>query len=330
MLSCTFCESENIRPSGSSTLDAPAARLRRALTFKRLYRCRTCNALFEATLAGRSAYKCDPDAVRRQTGLAGISNSAVDSGKWSEEIDNPIFCVTAESPGRPETKAEVPFPFARTMEGRFVDSIISPSIRESIAVKEMALGNHEYLEQLCHAALAISDALRTGHKIFFFGNGGSAAVAQHLASEFMSRNLRERPDFPTIALTASPSNLTSMSDDDSFDLVFARQLRALGRRGDVAIGLTATGNSANVLRAVETARLDGLITVAMTGESGGRVRTAADFCLCIPSTLVPRIHEAHILTGHVLCEIVESELSEGEKFLTSQTDLSRSRRKISY
>jgi D-sedoheptulose 7-phosphate isomerase len=309
-------------------LDAPGARLRRALTFRRLYRCRACNALFEAISAGRGSRKSSSESARNRSERSDSSSEVITQG-LAGETGGPAFCAPMQSGRRPEPIAEVSSPLARTMEDRFVVSIISPRIRESIVVKEMTLGNHEYLEQLCQSAIMISDALRTGHKIFFFGNGGSSAVSQHLAAEFMGRNLRQRPDFPAIALTVNASNLVAMGDDDSFELVFARQLRALGTRGDVAIGLSPTGNSVNVLRGVETAKLAGLVTVGLTGQSGGRLKTAADFCLCIPSTLLPRIHEAHILTGDILCEIVENELSRKETFLPSRSELSRPRRKSS-
>jgi D-sedoheptulose 7-phosphate isomerase len=312
-------------------LHAPVERLRRALTFRRLYRCRSCDALFEATLSsGAQLRRRVPDS--RQPGSSkpsGSSDSDVSAQRLVEEIGNPPSSASLHSTGRSAPIVELDPGYARATERRLVESIISPSIRESILVKEMILGNREFLEQLCLAAVIVSHALREGHKLFFLGNGGSAAVSQHLAAEFMGRNLSQRPDFPAIALPVNASNLAVIGDDYSLDIVFARQLEALGAPGDVAIGLTASGNSVNVLRAVEAAKSAGLATVGLTGQSGGRLKAAADFCLCVPSTLTPQIHEAHILTGHILCEIVENELSAEERFSPDYSESSYLQRKSS-
>jgi D-sedoheptulose 7-phosphate isomerase len=153
-------------------------------------------------------------------------------------------------------------------------------------------------------------ALRDGRTLFFFGNGGSAADAQHLAAEFTNRYLLDRPPLPAIALTTDSSALTSIANDFGYELVFAKQIEALARPGDVAFAISTSGNAANVLRAVATCRARGVVTVGVSGGSGGQLAAAVDHLLCVDgTTLTPRIQEAHSIIGHVLCELVERELS---------------------
>ena len=155
----------------------------------------------------------------------------------------------------------------------------------------------------------IAGALREGRKLLLFGNGGSAADAQHIAAELVGRFLRERRPLPAIALTTDTSALTAISNDYGFEDVFARQVRALGTRGDVALAISTSGRSANVLRAVEAAREVGLKVVALTGGDGGTLACAADVALRVSaSTLSARIQETHILIGHVICELVDQRL----------------------
>jgi D-sedoheptulose 7-phosphate isomerase len=153
-------------------------------------------------------------------------------------------------------------------------------------------------------------ALRGGCKVLFFGNGGSAADAQHLAAEFTGRYLKERRALPALALHANSSAVTAIGNDYGFDLVFARQIEALGKDGDVAVGISTSGNSSNVLRALEVAKSKSIYTVALTGASGGRMKDVADCTICIPSQETPRIQECHILTGHIICEIAEDLMIE--------------------
>jgi len=185
---------------------------------------------------------------------------------------------------------------------------VSRRIAESIAVKQNMLADTVLLATAEQIALRMAEALRAGHKIFFLGNGGSAADAQHLTAELTGRYLRERAPLAAIALNVNGSALTAIGNDYSFDLVFARQLQALGSPGDVAVGLSTSGNSSNVLRAMEMAREKRMITVALTGASGGRLKTLVDYCFCVPSDETPRIQEAHITVGHIFCEIIEDEL----------------------
>jgi D-sedoheptulose 7-phosphate isomerase len=155
----------------------------------------------------------------------------------------------------------------------------------------------------------VAGALREGKKLLLFGNGGSAADAQHIAAEFVGRFLRERRALPAIALTTDTSALTSIGNDYGFDDVFARQVRGLGTRGDVALAISTSGRSPNVLRAVEAAREIGLKVVALTGGDGGELAAAADVTLRVSaSTVSARIQETHILIGHVICELVDQRL----------------------
>ena len=158
---------------------------------------------------------------------------------------------------------------------------------------------------IVEAAKAIADAFKAGRKILLFGNGGSAADAQHLAAEFVNRFLIERPPLPAIALTTDTSILTSIGNDYGYADTFAKQVKALGRAGDVAIGISTTGTAANVVKALKTAKDLGLKTVAMTGGNGGDLVKLADFALVVDSSSTPRIQETHITIGHVLCEMVD-------------------------
>jgi D-sedoheptulose 7-phosphate isomerase len=164
-------------------------------------------------------------------------------------------------------------------------------------------------DRVVAVARRMADSLRRGGKILFFGNGGSAADAQHLAAEFVNRFLRQRGALAAIALTTDTSTLTSIGNDLGFDQVFARQVEALGRPGDVAVAISTSGSSPNVLRAVEAARRLGCITVALTGGTGGALAAAADEAFVVPSAETPRIQETHITLGHALCGLVEDLLA---------------------
>jgi len=167
----------------------------------------------------------------------------------------------------------------------------------------------EGAEDLEHAIDLIAGAIRDGRKLLLFGNGGGAADAQHIAAELVGRFMRERKGLPAIALTTDTSALTAISNDYGFDDVFARQVRALGAGGDVALAISTSGRSPNVLRAVEAARDAGLKVVALTGGDGGALSAAADVTLRVSaSTLSARIQETHILIGHVICELVDQRL----------------------
>jgi D-sedoheptulose 7-phosphate isomerase len=189
-----------------------------------------------------------------------------------------------------------------------VDRLVAQSLQESIAVKQELLKDEDYQLQVGALGHAMVKALASGNKVIFLGNGGSAADAQHLAAELTGRYMMERRGLPGLALTANTSSLTAIANDYSYEMVFARQIEALGCPGDVALGISTSGKSANVLRAMEVARSKQIITAALTGKTGGLLGPAVDYCIRIPSVCTPRIQEAHILTGHILCEIIEYEL----------------------
>lgn len=181
---------------------------------------------------------------------------------------------------------------------------IRRAFNDSIATKRAFL--RDGLADLERAIHLVAEALRSGHKLLFFGNGGSAADAQHLAAEFVNRYRRERPPLAAIALTTDTSALTSIANDYSYADVFAKQIAALGRPGDVAVAISTSGNAANVLRAARACRRAGIHVIALTGGSGGKLAPLADIVLRVGHTSeTARIQETHILIGHVLCEQVD-------------------------
>jgi D-sedoheptulose 7-phosphate isomerase len=183
--------------------------------------------------------------------------------------------------------------------------LVAERLRESIEVKRAILANDDLLDLIHETALACIRALESGGKIILFGNGGSAADAQHIAAELIGRYLRDRRALAALSLTTNASSLTAIANDYTYEDVFSRQIEAIGYKGDLAIGISTSGESKNVIRALLAAKKKGLVTVGMTGSSGGRVRHETDYCLCIPSEHTPRIQEAHIAVGHILCEIIE-------------------------
>lgn len=188
------------------------------------------------------------------------------------------------------------------------EAAIQESIAASVAVKQAMLADHELLRRIAAAAETILGSLRGAGRLLLAGNGGSAADAQHIAAEFLGRYQMERRAMPAVALTVNSSALTAIGNDYGFDEVFARQVEALARPGDVLMAISTSGNSRNVLRAVLMAGALRVKTIALTGQSGGKLKNAADLCLCVPSQETPRIQEAHILIGHAISEIVEAEM----------------------
>lgn len=153
----------------------------------------------------------------------------------------------------------------------------------------------------------LAQAVRRGNMVFFMGNGGSAADSQHLAAEFVGRFQRERQGLPAVALTTDTSILTAVGNDYGFDAVFARQVEALVRAGDVVVGLSTSGNSPNVVKALQAARAKGAATVGLTGRGGGKMTALCDLCIGVPSDVTARIQEAHALIGHIACQLVDEE-----------------------
>jgi D-sedoheptulose 7-phosphate isomerase len=179
---------------------------------------------------------------------------------------------------------------------------IHQAIQASITAQHALLGQSKLLLQI---AEHIAAALHAGHKVLAFGNGGSAAQAQHLVGELVGRFGRERRALAAVALGADPTVLTALANDYGYSAVFQRQLEALGDPGDVAVALSTSGMSPNVVQALQTARTFGLLIIGFTGDSGGRIAESADFCLQVASTETARIQEAHLLAIHVVCEQVE-------------------------
>jgi D-sedoheptulose 7-phosphate isomerase len=180
---------------------------------------------------------------------------------------------------------------------------IEAEFNESIYVKQQVIEGH--LSTINDIANLLIESLRAGNKVLFFGNGGSAADSQHIAGELVGKFRRVRKAMPAIALTTDTSILTSIGNDFGYDYVFARQIEGLGQPGDVAIGISTSGNSPNVLRALQVARDIGMATVGFTGESGGHMQDYVDICFNAPSDSTPRIQEVHITAGHIICEMVE-------------------------
>ncbi len=187
-----------------------------------------------------------------------------------------------------------------------VQERIRAILRESVRVKQEFLDGP--LDSVVGAVEMLSKAFRQGHKLLLFGNGGSAADAQHIAAEFVNRFLRPRPPLPAIALTTDTSVLTSIGNDEAFEEIFARQVGALGLAGDVAWGISTSGESRDVVRGLEEALSRGLWTIGMTGGTGGEVGRIVHHWIHVRSALTPRVQEAHIAIGHVICQLVEESL----------------------
>jgi D-sedoheptulose 7-phosphate isomerase len=166
----------------------------------------------------------------------------------------------------------------------------------------------ENVKTLGEIAYILIKALRTGKRVYLFGNGGSAADAQHIACEMQGKFFMKRSPLPVMALTTNTSTLTAIGNDFGFEEVFSRQINSLVRRGDVVIAISTSGNSPNILRAVRTARRLGAIVIGLTGRSGGKLKRMTKLCICVPSDNVARIQESHITIGHILCQVIESVL----------------------
>jgi len=177
---------------------------------------------------------------------------------------------------------------------------------ESATVKQQFAS--EYADRIVQVVKLMVTAFREGHKVLLFGNGGSATDAAHIAAEFVGRYKRERDPLPAIALATDIAAITCIANDYGFEELFARQVRAHGQKGDVAIAISTSGNSPNVLKGAEAARACGLITVGWTGGTGGKLAGLVDYAFVVPSTVTARIQESHITLGHILCELIEEQL----------------------
>jgi D-sedoheptulose 7-phosphate isomerase len=178
-------------------------------------------------------------------------------------------------------------------------------IQASIDVKQQVVKSKELLSTIEKVVEVITQSLQNNGRIYFCGNGGSAADAQHLAAEFSGRFYTDRKALPAEALHCNTSYLTAVANDYSFDVIYARLIDGIGVKGDVLVGLSTSGNSGNIVKAFEVAREKGIITVGFTGLSGGTMKSLSDHLINIPSTDTPRIQESHILVGHIICQLVE-------------------------
>jgi len=187
-------------------------------------------------------------------------------------------------------------------------NIVKTQIAESIKIKSLLLESQHVVAAIELAAQKITSIYKSGYKTLLAGNGGSAADAQHIAGEFVSRFYFDRPGLPSIALTTDTSVLTAIGNDYGYEKLFARQVQAMGVQGDVFIGISTSGNSKNVVEALRICREKGIFTIGLTGERVGAMDELCDICIKVPSAETPRIQEAHILIGHIICCIVEEEI----------------------
>ncbi|MBZ0097617.1 MAG: D-sedoheptulose 7-phosphate isomerase [Taibaiella sp.] len=180
-------------------------------------------------------------------------------------------------------------------------------IQASISVKAQLLNDLGLLKTISDVTSLITDTFRNGNKVLFCGNGGSAADAQHLAAEFSGRFYKDRKPLPSEALHCNTSYLTAVANDYGYDQVYSRVVLGSGREGDVLVGLSTSGNSVNITNALQVAKEIGMITVGFTGEGGGKMKSCCDYLLSVPSKDTPRIQEAHIMIGHIICQLVEEQ-----------------------
>ena len=183
--------------------------------------------------------------------------------------------------------------------------IITDIIKASIDVKQQLLADEALVNQIATVTDVITKAFQNGNAVYFAGNGGSAADAQHLAAEFSGRFYKDRKALPSDALHCNSSYLTAVANDYSYDVIYARLLEGLAKPGDVLVGISTSGNSGNIVKAFEMAKTIGVTTIGFTGQKGGKMKDLGDYLINVPSNTTPRIQESHILVGHIICELVE-------------------------
>ena len=193
------------------------------------------------------------------------------------------------------------------MDAKMLD-LIRLQLQTSAQIKIQLSENAEAVTRIRQIAEKCIHAFRNGHKVMLAGNGGSAADAQHIAAEFVGRFEQDRPGLPSLALATNSSTVTAVANDYGYEAIFQRQIQALGVAGDVFIGLSTSGNSGNVVAAVQECKRSGIISVGLTGEAGGSLLELCDICICVPSKNTARIQEAHITIGHIICALVEQAL----------------------
>lgn len=185
---------------------------------------------------------------------------------------------------------------------------ISSIINESIKVKQTLLADVDLIAQIDTVVKVITTAFQNGNSVYFAGNGGSAADAQHLAAEFSGRFYKDRKALPSEALHCNTSYLTAVANDFSYDVIYARLIEGIAKPGDVLVGMSTSGNSGNIVKAFEMAKSKQVVTIGFTGNSGGKMKAISDYLINVPSNDTPRIQESHILVGHIICELVESNI----------------------
>ena len=185
---------------------------------------------------------------------------------------------------------------------------ISSIIHESISVKQALMGDVHLIAQIDTVVKVITTAFQNGNSVYFAGNGGSAADAQHLAAEFSGRFYKDRKALPSEALHCNTSYLTAVANDYSYEVIYARLIEGITKPGDVLVGISTSGNSGNIVKAFEMAKTKQVVTIGFTGDKGGKMKEISDYLINVPSNDTPRIQESHILVGHIICELVESNI----------------------
>jgi len=185
---------------------------------------------------------------------------------------------------------------------------ITSIINESIKVKQALLADVNLIAQIDTVVKIITTAFENGNSVYFAGNGGSAADAQHLAAEFSGRFYKDRKALPSEALHCNTSYLTAVANDYSYEVIYARLIEGISKPGDILVGLSTSGNSGNIVKAFEMAKTKQVVTIGFTGDSGGKMKVISDYLINVPSNDTPRIQESHILVGHIICELVESNI----------------------
>lgn len=189
----------------------------------------------------------------------------------------------------------------------YKDQIVN-ILEKSISVKQAIISNSELINSIQIVVSKVIDAFKNGNKVLFCGNGGSAADAQHLAAEFSGRFYTDRNPLPSEALHCNTSFITAVGNDYGYEYIYSRMMKGIGKEGDILIGLSTSGNSANIIKAFEVCREIGVTTIGMTGATGGLMKDLSDILINVPSTDTPRIQESHITIGHIICQLVEEKL----------------------
>jgi len=187
-------------------------------------------------------------------------------------------------------------------------NFIANQVKKSYEVKQSIYQDENLMNLIKEVSVVVTKAYQCGNKTLIAGNGGSAADAQHIAGEFVSKFYFDRPGLASIALTTDTSILTAIGNDYGYEKLFSRQIQANGEKGDVFIGISTSGNSKNIIEALKECKEKGIITIGLTGQNGGKMKELCDYCICVPSNETPRVQESHILIGHIICAVVEEDI----------------------